>query len=534
MKKVFLSLMAVAAIALTGCKPKTIEPEMEDETIPLPSILRPEEIVGRGYNATQDYAREEYVASPVLSIPKLLERGLIADVVEPRVGTQTVTYGSTLVEYQKKLSGKLGIDVEVFGFSAACHGNFSITSTDKYAYSYLTGRYCYKRYIYKIKASPVEDLIPCLTDEFVADVNRLSTADLVRRYGTHVINGLSTGGVIEYNTSAERAENENEDDFSAGLTAGYDGLFKGKRSAEVSMSKEFKKNHSECEERMICRGGDSHLIMAAYDSASIENNALFTWCNSITDNSKSVMVDFEGPEGSDKGCLIPLYEFIQDEGKKTEVRNYILDRMANPWKEKGSKSLVVYLRKLVNYYDGKSSRNFYRFRIIVVGPAQYDYLFNTYSNDPNVTGGGLPNNCINFIHKDKNHWTRTLDFTDKNTAENMDYKSAEKRERHFRWGEPKTEKIDIPSTGNPTFTIYIDSFASRNDPVKTFDSIVFTRVPGENKWKYVKDKEDHYLVDRNVAKENDNERFCSTRFYLQTATQDWLEFYFEIEEKERE
>ncbi len=335
--------MAITAITLAGCKD---EESAEDPGTnpPAPVALRPSEVLGRGYDATQEYAREEYVASAVLDVDKLLNANLIEDIVEPRTSSKNVIYGNSLEDYHKKLSIKLGMEGKAYGFTASCNSNFTLTSTDKYTYSYLTGRYCYKKYIFKIKPSPIQDLIPCLTDAFIEDVYRMSAEDLVKRYGTHVINGLSTGGVIEYHSSAKRSTNETEEDMGIHMKAGFEGKFSASRSGDVTLFLQFKQHHSECEEKMVCRGGDSHIIMAAYDSTSIESSKLSRWCESIADDSKSVMVDFEGPENVENGCLIPLYEFILDPDKQEEVRAYIIPRMTNPWMSKDSEVLTVYLR----------------------------------------------------------------------------------------------------------------------------------------------------------------------------------------------
>ena len=526
MKKFYLALMAVAAITLTGCREKDESAEPGPTDPPAPSVLRPADIVGRGYDATQEYAKEDYVAAPVLSIPKLKAAGLMADVVEPRTSMTTELYGTTLEDYHQKLSGKLGMKGDAFGFFATCNGRFSITSTDKYTYGYMTGRYCYKRYIYKIKASPISDLIPCLSDEFLADVEHLSTEDLVKRYGTHVINGLSTGGVIEYNISAKRSSEEKVDDFGADLVLGFKNKISVQRSGEAQRFAEFKKKHSECAERTLCRGGDSYLVIASSDSVCIESSILDAWCKSLANDSKSVMVDFEGPGD---GSLTPLYEFIEDAAKKEQVRNYILRRMANPWMTKDSEYLIVCLRKVTSCFYGVARHAWYQFNLAVDGPAdQSDNLFNTYSTDASVTGGGLEKNCLWFLSATSEGGTRVLDFMDKKTVSNM-WVSKAYKDSYFRW-EPVPHSVifTVPARGNSTFTLSIDKLNTHWGFAKTSDKITFTKPEGSNQWFYTNSSKDIcYIVDYKKAKD-DQERFFNWRFYFKDRPQHWLELQFEI------
>ena len=525
MKKVFLALMTVAVIALAGCKGSQNEPTPE------PTKILPKDMVGRGYDATQQYARELYVAAPVLSQEKLRSAGLMADVTQPFEASQTIIYGSSLEEYHKNLSNQFGLELSLFGFTASLKSNFSLNKAEKMTYSYLTGRYCYKKYIYKIIKSPIDDLMPCLSDNFLNDVDRLSAKDLVLRYGTHVINGLSVGGVVEMHTTAKRTEYETEQEFSAALKAGFKGAFSISGSDEFKLYKQFKSLHAECEEKLVCRGGDSHLIpVATVDS--VNASVLKTWCESITDESKSVLIDFEGIDNVPDSKLIPLYEFIRDETKKAEVKAYIENRMENPWNDIESNVLIVYLRKIKLHYNMIQTHNWHKFTASVSVPkSQTDILFDTWSNDHSVQGGGLNGNYLHFLRTDDKQ-VRVLDFCDKSTISEM-AEDEDKAKHYFDWGEPKTIPYYIPLNDRAEFTIKIDQLKSWHD-YATPDNNVLTlsKAAQSEKWTYMgNDKREHSLVDRDKA-QNDDERFVAWRFYSKKYPDDmWIEFYFEIDFK---
>lgn len=514
MKKTLLALVAFTTILMVGCKEKNGQNE------PNPPIqqLRPQDMIGRGYDATQQYCKEAYVASAVLDLDLMASAGLIADIVSPLEANDFISYGSSLTEYHENLTNQLGISGKLYGFTASIQNNFAITSSSSIENSYYTARKCYKKYIYKMKASPISDLLPCLTKEFQADVERLSAEDLIKRYGTHVICGISTGGVIEYHAAASCTETESKEDVKLALEFGYKGLFNISAKEQLEKQQTFKNKHSEFQEKMICRGGDSYLLITSKDSPLL--SGLEQWSASLTDESKTVLVDFEGSSGED-GKLIPLYKFITDPQKSATVEKLINQRLANPWKDTDTRILSVFLKKIVCNYPGATANAWIEFNLEVSDPTYKCTLFNTYATDANTPGGGLKNNCLHFYSSDATH-IRVLDFTDPRTKENMYWTTD-----YFHWGEPKTIPFILSDKEEGEITLHWSQVA--RGFAKSDYQIVLYKQRGSSNWYYMDGSDLHVVVDRNKAEKDDSNRYIKQRIYLKSETNYWFDFYLEIE-----
>lgn len=191
-------------------------------------------------------------------------------------------------------------------------------NTDPNSNQYIYGLYdSYIKYRRLTLYSRNTQLLPYLTTEFQADSKSLEPAELVRKYGTHVLLSLFTGAKLSLDYQAEYTGDERkkavENSFRVGISDCF-GLFSG--FLDPVDSNAFK-NIVNPVIAFEAIGGDPSKIFIDETSTSKPKVNRTAWAESISeDNARFVY--FDGLEN-----MLPISELMESLDKKQEVEAYI-------------------------------------------------------------------------------------------------------------------------------------------------------------------------------------------------------------------
>ena len=149
---------------------------------------------------------------------------------------------------------------------------------------------------------------------FLEDLEKLNAEKLIQKYGTHVITGLSLGGVMEYSMTADLTTTQTAINFGSAVQAGFAiSGFGGSTDIETDSYDACKNQCEGFEARLLCRGGQSQFTSKPNpDPGTPETYG--QWLASLSDKHLWVMVDYE------ENGLVPLWEFIPEGELRSQVK----------------------------------------------------------------------------------------------------------------------------------------------------------------------------------------------------------------------
>lgn len=270
--------------------------------------------LGFGYDVTGKYSHKTSIKSAVFNTPSFAEENPGSfDVLRVLQSSFTTIYGTDGEDFTKWLTGTAS-NTPYF------KGNIThpFPDTDPTSDQYIYGLYdSYIKYRRLTLYNRNTQLLPYVTTEFQADSKSLEPAELVKKYGTHVLLSLFTGAKLSLDYQAEYTGDERkkavENSFRVGLNDCF-GLFSGFLDPVDSSTFKDIVNPVIAFEAI---GGDPSKIVIDETSASKPKVNSTAWAESISeDNARFIY--FDGLEN-----LLPIYDFIQDAEKKEEVKAYI-------------------------------------------------------------------------------------------------------------------------------------------------------------------------------------------------------------------
>lgn len=281
--------------------------------------------LGKGYDASGTYAEDVYVKASVLDCDAMAAADCISDLINMNQTVEETIRGKTLKAYEENYTAKVSVSGKwgkpnTLGFSGSVTSNFSSKALGSEEHSFATFRHVTKKQILKINENETAaSLMDYRSQTFVNDIAKLDAESLVKKYGTHVIMGFSTGGVIDYSMAADVSKMSSSIDFGLAVKAAFSKNAVGSIETEDSfdMYNSIKEESNGFETKLLCRGGESQYTSAGFSTDAQAATAYKDWLTSLTNSSKWVMVDYEGSQ------LIPLYEFIEDGTKKSEVEEVV-------------------------------------------------------------------------------------------------------------------------------------------------------------------------------------------------------------------
>lgn len=268
--------------------------------------------LGKGYDASGEFATDSYVKAQLLDWNLLVDNGYIADIIVASSTYEHRVYQKTLQEFQKELNHKAGISMNYGGFSAAVQGSYSTKTLTSQENQFASFRHITQKQVVKLgEHLDASDLKKCLSETAAAELNgsAMSAEQIVQKYGTHLIAGFVLGGSLDYTMTADASSLSKEVDWGVAVEAGYQSKSAGvKGNYSYDQYESMKNESTNFEEKLVARGGDSQLAsLLGTEQTRAE------WLNSLSDPQKWVMVDYAGR------MLIPIWEFADAAARKTAI-----------------------------------------------------------------------------------------------------------------------------------------------------------------------------------------------------------------------
>ncbi|WP_140938618.1 hypothetical protein [Sphingobacterium lumbrici] len=340
--KSILPLTMIIVGSFIGCEKNTSdEPEIMDSEIVEPELEQPIEtnfviknlaeddytidkegygelnFLGFGYDVTGKYSHRSSVKEAVINTPVFgQDNPSRLDVRLLREASFNTVYGADSEDFTKWLTGETA-DVNYF------KGNIMhpFPDTDPNGGEYIYGLYdTYIRHKrLRLFLNPGESqLLRYLTINFQTDSKSLEPAELVKKYGTHVLLSLFTGAKLSLDYQAEYLGKKDrrsavENSFRIGINDCF-GLFSGFLDPADSI---VLKDVADPIIAFEAIGGDPSKILVNNTSGHNPKVNISEWSKSINeDNYRFVYID-----GLDS--LLPISELIEDMAKKQKVEIFI-------------------------------------------------------------------------------------------------------------------------------------------------------------------------------------------------------------------
>lgn len=267
--------------------------------------------LGFGYDVTGEYANASYIRTKIIDAQEFHLANPTSYVEIPiSSGEYKETYSANALIFSQKLSQNTNTtqNLAVFGktipFANAVQNN-------KYDPTYIYGTYNStiktKRYLFEVS---INKLISFLTDEFTSDIKQKTPSQIVDKYGTHVMTNIYVGGSYDLIFQAKTKNPDRE-------RAAYLGVKDYSSSNNSSLIGEASLNYSKRIYYKTRGGAKAQNIAGMYNLDNITPSFDIAVWQSTLSNNNSVLVDF-GQNG-----LVPIYDFVQDQAKKSELKMYI-------------------------------------------------------------------------------------------------------------------------------------------------------------------------------------------------------------------
>lgn len=338
MKKTILALAVIATLA--SCKkskdqiPESEKPSTDIEVAITNGDLLNDpgqqgnptyNLLGFGYDVTDQYNDAHSVRAEVVNIPAFVATSPGRFDLNKGTSAFWINFSG---ENATDLAGQLSEDfdetkgLKVYRNTMAKAFPSANTFDSKYVYSYYANIAVRMRL--RITDDYKNSLSNNLTNGFSQDVNVLSAAGLVKKYGTHVLRSIRLGSRLNVVYQAEAGKGDRKNISTTGLRYAMKSIF-GLATGELNtMDLNALNANLGAKIYFDAFGGDqSKLKVSKIKEKSVIN--ITDWLHSSTEE-KARFVDVS-PDG-----LIPLYELITDANKKAEVKayieKYILDNQA--------------------------------------------------------------------------------------------------------------------------------------------------------------------------------------------------------------
>lgn len=341
--KFLLTIALTSAIMLSSCEKSSLEPDLdppveeedtiEEDTINLIFTIKKLDndetndkeghkkynFLGFGYDVTGKYAHASSVRAAVINIPEFVT-------AYPNRFVTTRTLSSTFREIYTANAEQFTKELtNIFFKQQESHNStyfkgsitHSFPETDVNSNEYVYGLYELDIRDRKLSLNASDQLLaPHVTEDFQYDCLSLEAAEIIEKYGTHMLTSLYMGAKLSVNYQAgytgKQGQQASEDSFKVGLLTYFE------LPPSIFPPHDFNsiKGISNPVIAMEAIGGDPSKIRMDPTSKNTKIKTA-AWRESITEeNARFVYLD-----GFDK--LLPISDLIANEEKKQEVKNYI-------------------------------------------------------------------------------------------------------------------------------------------------------------------------------------------------------------------
>ena len=294
------------------------------------------DVLGWGYDVTEDYLNPTSVRGQVIDIEKY-EREFPNRLITHTNswGSDFFCYGATAEDYLKEVTkksnmkGGLNMGVGKFGFS----GTFSSSKDFFDSYSYST-KYafasleCIRNHRIIYINDDISRISAYISPEFIEDVNRYSAEKIIEIYGTHVLTHITLGGRYRLMYRSCFTKTTDQTTRKKTVAAGFSAVLgklgiKFNAGGETVTNEVLAKENASQELYVYFFGGKGSNLKYSLDQNYPTTIDIQNWDSQISLDGSSVLTNIEWNKA------YPIYEFISNASKKTEVKNAIEQYIAN-------------------------------------------------------------------------------------------------------------------------------------------------------------------------------------------------------------
>ena len=328
MKRIFLGLIVLAVYSscnkVNNLVDPTIATDLPDIVVTGPKINnnfiqanKTYNLLGYGYDVTGKYADTSAVRSSAINVAAL-------DINNPySVNFNGSTYSGwetinavDAADYSSQLSNMLSETTGLNQFKGSITTPFPGQNSFSPKYIYASYSYIFRHK--KIAITADYDLLKhYLTPAFIQDSQNLTPADLVKKYGTHILADISIGAKLNVTYQAETTSPTRKAALKAGFNYAMGKVFNLFTGSLDPINTTDLQTVSSPKIVYDAIGADLSKIKVN-TTTSTPTVEIIDWANSSTASGAA----FIGI-GIKKNSLIPLHELISDPVQKTAVKTYI-------------------------------------------------------------------------------------------------------------------------------------------------------------------------------------------------------------------
>src|SRR4051812_28791966 len=180
-----------------------------NSTSPAASQAGTYSLLGYGYDVTGEYADTSATRHEVVDIAKLSnEQPARVVTLSIREAGPTVITAENAASYSRKLSSGVAATEGSKLFKGAILSYFP--GTTLVLSNYIYGSYYYQIRNKRYSMNLPEDIKDYLTQAFQSDIKSKSAADIVKKYGTHILGDIIVGSKLVVLYQAETVNNDRE------------------------------------------------------------------------------------------------------------------------------------------------------------------------------------------------------------------------------------------------------------------------------------------------------------------------------------
>jgi len=275
------------------------------------------DVVGHGYDATKHYANAECVTLPIFDVgpfdstivapngktyalPSSIEKTFtLTDMAH---GKYHHISGESAEEYRKSLSIKVEVSGSYGLFSGSVKSHYESKELASFNHSFVTLYHHYDMWKIGLPDISTMSMLPSVKDD-IDGVSNLSPAEVIKKYGTHIIAEAVIGGRARYTCFVDRSKYISEVSMVVAAEASYKGILKLDARMETQYKTAVEKFRSSSRTDFDTIGGD---FKADFDPASFVQ-----WINSFKEHP--VLVDFT------ERSLVEIYKLASNKQRREEL-----------------------------------------------------------------------------------------------------------------------------------------------------------------------------------------------------------------------
>ncbi|TAG99837.1 MAG: hypothetical protein EAZ15_10480 [Sphingobacteriales bacterium] len=302
------------------------------------------DLLGFGYDVTGQYANESSSGFKIINVEKLKLQNsnyVLSSTISTTL--DSASYGENAEVISTYISKKIKQTAGFKLFKGALDFKTDNTYADS-SRTKLSSNFVYASHNFTLKSrrlrmmSDINLLKNYLEPSFVTNLNNLSSQDIVRYYGTHILTDIILGAKLEILYKSETKSSDRNNAAKIGLSNSVKGLFDASLGLQVNIDYSELKNNFNSSLKYRTIGGDLSKGLRGeveLGSPALPKVNIGNWQSGVNaQNSVLIDISYDG--------LIPIYELVADPTKKAALKAYITKYLIDGQVYNGYKTAPIY------------------------------------------------------------------------------------------------------------------------------------------------------------------------------------------------